>query len=250
MGSSGASEFNPATFLAGTATGGRKVLRTCSHCTFPRIGAVALHVCGECDLPQTLTIGEENEFEALGFEPHFGIDLSVAERRFYEISRALHPDRFVAAPAHVKALSMQRMGWVNDAWSRLKDPAQRREVMLRIYGEPQAAEGPRGMTAAPPAIAAEWFEVQEEAMEAAMEDPTAALKRVEAFAGLLALRAAQLEGELVALEKRFDSLAEELRGGTEGKGVLSRLRDVLREQSYLASLGRDVARLRERIPAA
>jgi molecular chaperone HscB len=252
MGSSGTSEFNRAIFLTEGSTGreARKRLKICAHCTFPRIGAVALHVCGECELPQSLAVGDENEFEALGLHPAFEIDLAVAERRFYEISRALHPDRFAGAPESVKALSMQRMGWVNDAWSRLKDPEQRREVMVRLYGGPEGGQGPRGMTAAPPAIAAEWFEVQEAAQEAAMEEPDSARKTLEDFAGALAARASELESELASLERRFDGLSEEARRAQDGALLLSRLRETLRERGYLVSLGRDVARLQERISAA
>jgi len=45
-------------------------------------------------------------FETLGLAPKFDVDLKAAESRHRELSRALHPDRYVKAPAAERRMAL------------------------------------------------------------------------------------------------------------------------------------------------
>ena len=73
-------------------------------------------------------------FSALGIEPCFDIDIGVLQERHRELSRALHPDRFVGRPASERRMALSRAIEVNEAWRRLRDPVLRAEALLASMG--------------------------------------------------------------------------------------------------------------------
>jgi molecular chaperone HscB len=73
-------------------------------------------------------------FETLGFEPHFDLDRSLLEARHRELSRSLHPDRYVGRPASERRMALSRAIDVNHALRKLQDPVQRAEVLLARRG--------------------------------------------------------------------------------------------------------------------
>lgn len=70
----------------------------------------------------------------LGIEPRFDLDLTQVAERHRELSRALHPDRFVGAPAGERRQALNKAILVNEAWRTLKDPVRRAEALLRHHG--------------------------------------------------------------------------------------------------------------------
>ena len=75
-------------------------------------------------------------FSTLGVEPAFDLDLAVLERRHRELSRELHPDRYVGRPAGERRQALGRAIEVNEAWRVLKDPIRRAEALLTLSGTP------------------------------------------------------------------------------------------------------------------
>jgi molecular chaperone HscB len=73
-------------------------------------------------------------FKTLEIEPRFDIDLASVERRHLEMSRALHPDRFVGRPASERRLALSRAIEVNEAWRTLRDPVRRAQAVLEGLG--------------------------------------------------------------------------------------------------------------------
>ncbi|HPB94325.1 MAG TPA: Fe-S protein assembly co-chaperone HscB [Polyangiaceae bacterium] len=75
-----------------------------------------------------------NPFKILELESRFDLDLDAAEHRHRELSRALHPDRFVGRPASERRLALSRAIEVNEAWRTLRDPVRRAEALLNLHG--------------------------------------------------------------------------------------------------------------------
>lgn len=73
-------------------------------------------------------------FALLGIEPTFNIDVKKMEFHYFCLQRELHPDRFVnKTPYEAKGAKMMS-AWVNNAYSKLKDPILRAAALLRIIG--------------------------------------------------------------------------------------------------------------------
>jgi curved DNA-binding protein CbpA len=82
-------------------------------------------------------------YDLLGVEP----DASRAElRTAYQLrAQLLHPDQHVGAPAERVRAANRAMSQLNDAWSVLKDPEQRRRYDLWLRnggGEDEARQEP------------------------------------------------------------------------------------------------------------
>jgi molecular chaperone HscB len=73
-------------------------------------------------------------FELLGVEPKFALDLTDLETRHRELSRVLHPDRHVGAPANERRMALSRAIEVNQAFQVLRDPVRRAEALLGRRG--------------------------------------------------------------------------------------------------------------------
>jgi molecular chaperone HscB len=71
----------------------------------------------------------------------FTLDLAELERRFRELSRHLHPDRFARAEPRERRISLDRATRLNDACRALRDWRTRAAYLLRIAGTDVFAEG-------------------------------------------------------------------------------------------------------------
>jgi molecular chaperone HscB len=99
--------------------------------------------CRACSAIQPPDRGADH-FAVLGIERRFDLDLADAERRYKELSRQLHPDRFARADAQARRASLARSVQLNDAWKTLRDPVRRAEYMLAQSGiEVGGEEGTR-----------------------------------------------------------------------------------------------------------
>ena len=75
-----------------------------------------------------------NKFEVLGVEPRFTLDAGDLERRYKELSKQLHPDRFATAPAKERLASLQASQRLNDAYRTLRAPTARAAHLLELHG--------------------------------------------------------------------------------------------------------------------
>jgi molecular chaperone HscB len=73
-------------------------------------------------------------FAILGVGPSFDLDLGAVERIHRELSRALHPDRYVGAGPSERREALARAMEVNEAWRVLRDPIRRAEALLLLEG--------------------------------------------------------------------------------------------------------------------
>jgi molecular chaperone HscB len=85
-----------------------------------------------------------DRFETLGLPRRFAVDLPDLERRYRDLSRELHPDKFATAPPAERRLALERSTGLNDAYRTLKDPLRRAAYFLELNGIRLEGEGPEG----------------------------------------------------------------------------------------------------------
>lgn len=200
---------------------------TCVECRSALTGELAPHVCAACGRPQPLAASEtgRDPFAAFGLPRRFGLDTAEAERKFYEFSRVLHPDRFVTAAPEAREDALRRMSAVNDAYRILRDPRARRERLLELESSGNAEPVP-----IPLDLSEEWFEVQ----ELLQSQPGEGRRRADALVAEVEARLERGRAEIGRMEETYDALPD--------PATLARMRQASRVGAYLESLRRDVGR--------
>ena len=118
--------------------------------------------CAACGAVQPP--GAADHFVRLGLARGFDVDLADLERRYFDLQRSLHPDRFARRSEREQALSMQQSVALNEAYGSLKEPLRRAEYLLSLAGVTVNAEN--GNLPTDPAILAEAMADREAAEEA------------------------------------------------------------------------------------
>jgi molecular chaperone HscB len=154
-------------------------------------------------------------FDVLGLSPSFDLRPEVLERRYRDLQRALHPDRFATAAATERRASLARAVTVNDAYRTLRDELKRAELLIVRHGG-DTSERP---AQADPALLMEVMELRE-----ALQDTKAGNDTV-ARARLVAEVSAKKDDATRTLR---EALAQAARGDQAGRdraaAALSRLR--------------------------
>jgi molecular chaperone HscB len=75
-----------------------------------------------------------DHFAVFGLPESYALDPDDLERRFHELSRKLHPDRFVKAAPRERVQALQAATALNDAYKVLKDPVKRAEHVIARRG--------------------------------------------------------------------------------------------------------------------
>lgn len=160
-------------------------------------------------------------------------DDATLTRRFHELSRRFHPDRFGTADAATQTVALQNAALVNNAYRTLRDPFARAEYLLRRERgtRPDDAKNQKP----PQELFAQVLELQEALMEyqeAHMEDDAPTLARLRP----------RLEAAKSEFGAAYDAMAERLRGlfarydsaaGVDREKVLDELTQVVGTRGYL-----------------
>jgi molecular chaperone HscB len=202
----------------------------CISCGKPAAQQLA---CSGCGVVQPLS-REPDYFTLFSLPRQLGIDTADLERRYYALSRTLHPDLFHGRPPAEQQSSLRATALVNRAYRTLRDETQRALYWLKLHGDALGRDNER----VPPALAARVFEVQEaldELREARRSGAAAPLESV-----VRETRAA-LAAELAGQEERLRSAFAASDGnGKDPAASLAELKRVLAELHYLRTLVRDV----------
>jgi molecular chaperone HscB len=146
---------------------------------------VTCAACGAIQPPDR----SADHFQVLGAERRFAQDLDALERRYKELTRVLHPDRFARADARARRASLARSVQLNDAWRTLRDPVKRAEYLLSLEGIEVGSEdgttrtdarGERQRVPVPPALLMEVLELREGLAEARAAGDSARVARLTA----------------------------------------------------------------------
>lgn len=198
--------------------------------------------CRSCDAIQALP--QDTDYLAvLGLPPHPGVDVTELDRRYYELSRKLHPDRYQTRGVDEQRASVQATALLNAAHKTLRDVEARGRYWLARSGDSLGREN----QSVPPRLAAYVFDVQEKLGElrAAVNGSASALRS----------ELVETQRELAErVDRQRTALSDLLRGwpvedaaappsltpDERGPAALRELKGVLSELSYLRTLDRDL----------
>lgn len=166
-------------------------------------------------------------YEIFGIEPKLALDVSDLQRRFYELSRAWHPDRHARSGAEALANAEQATATLNDAWRVLRDPVARAEYVLKTAGFDIGEQRGRDV---PPELLEEVFELNM-ALEEARDGDAGAKAQV-------ATALAKFEALLAETDATRDALFA-AHDAAPGQETLANLRSLLNRRKYLQNLVRD-----------
>jgi molecular chaperone HscB len=129
-------------------------------------------------------------FATLGIARSFDVDLAAVEKVHRELSRALHPDRYVGAPPSERRASLGKAVEVNEAWRIVRDPIRRADALLALLGVPVGESAPNK---ADPEFLMDMLEQREALAEAKAARDLEAVRRM---AGAIQERARAVEAVL------------------------------------------------------
>ena len=167
-------------------------------------------------------------YELLGIPRSLNVSLDALQQRYYELSRQLHPDRFMQAPEAERQRALDRSSALNDAYRTLKDPIKRAQYLLRLEGFDIGEQRSQDV---PPKLLEEVFELNMALEEMRGGDASARPQLEEAeknFADILG-------GSSVLLETLFRQYDD-----SRSRDVLGEIRDVLNRRKYIQNLVSEV----------
>lgn len=169
-------------------------------------------------------------YELFGIPRALNLALDGLQARFYELSRQLHPDRFMQKPEAERERALDMSSALNDAYRTLKDPIKRAQHLLALEGFEVAEQRSKDV---PPELLEEVFQLNMALEELRSGDASARseLTAAEAnFAGLLR----GVDGELDTDFKRYDQ--------SQSRDILARIRGALNRRKYIQNLVNEVQR--------
>lgn len=95
--------------------------------------------CAACDAVQPP--GQVDHFTRLGIAREFRVDGAEVDRKYFDLQRRLHPDRFATRTPRERALSQQQATSLNAAYEVVKDPLRRADCLLKLASDEVLAEG-------------------------------------------------------------------------------------------------------------
>ena len=174
-----------------------------------------------------------NYFEFFSLERKLGVDGDVLQKRFYELSRQWHPDRFSRKSAQEQAQALEATSILNDGYRTLKDPVKRAEYLLTEEGFPIGEQRSRDV---PPELLEEVFELNMALEELKSGDESARPQLEDAKRNFVDLRAG-VDEELEKLFRKYDAAESQ---SETAKQALHEIRGALNRRRYIENLIRDV----------
>jgi molecular chaperone HscB len=177
--------------------------------------------CHYCDSIQAPT---PDYFRFFGLEQKLDLDPDALQKRFYELSRQLHPDRYTRRSEVEKQYSLEGTAILNDAYRVLRDPVQRAEYVLKRNGFESTVERNRNVA---PELLEEVFELNMAVEELHAGDESARPQLEAARDKFLGLRT-ELDQSLAEVFRGYDA--------SPGKEKLEPIRVLLDRRKYIQNL--------------
>jgi molecular chaperone HscB len=196
-------------------------------------------ICAECGAPLAAPL---DCFSAVGIPRRLTIDLDELERRYHELSRKIHPDRFASKGPKMRDASLRATATLTRSYRTLRDPVSRGLYWLELSDEKLAENNKR----VPPELAELVFEVQEQLAEMQISDPEEAHDRATEIAARRIELQFKMDENLAELERHFAKWNEP----ADEKMLTLELKTILSNIAYLRTLIRDVDRALENSKAA
>ena len=179
-------------------------------------------------------------FEVFGLPRKLGIDVDELQRRFYELSRRVHPDFFQSATPAEQGGSLEWSALINRAYRTLRDLVSRSEYLIQLEEGRETREGDTGIKPqAPKDMLEEMLEIQEALEEAKADglDEASRHRLREERVRLMERRAAE-EASLVALAREWDAVVDP---NDDRQKLLERMKQALAVRAYLNTVVNDLS---------
>lgn len=213
----------------------------CWHCQSEVAGE---YFCERCVKVQPVS-KDTDYFTCLGFPRRLLVDPRKLEAKFYELSRAFHPDFYQNKSETEQAISLANAATLNTAYRTLRDPIQRTEYLLGL----EAGSVKEIRTSPPADLFEEILELQDTLDEYRSIDRKSEKGR-QLFATLLSNqrtleeRKQSIETQLQRLSVEWDALQDcgEATSQTraERDRLLKEMRDLLSHRTYVNNIVSDL----------
>ncbi len=182
-----------------------------------------------------MPILSKNFYAFFGLDPKLRLDLEALQKRFYELSRVWHPDRFTRKSASEQAEALEATAILNNGYRTLRDPVRRAEYLLTEEGFPIAEQRSKDV---PPELLEEVFDLNMALEELKSGDDSARPQLETARQNFLDMRAG-VDTELEKLFSKFDAAEPQ---SETAQQALHEVRGALNRRRYIDNLIRDVDR--------
>jgi molecular chaperone HscB len=182
-----------------------------------------------------MPILSRNFFQFFGLEPKLRLDADALQKRFYELSRQWHPDKFSRKSPTEQAEALEATSILNDGYRTLKDPVKRAEYLLKEEGFPIGEQRSKDV---PPELLEEVFELNMMLEELKSGDADARGQLESARANFAKLQN-DVDHQLESLFGKYDAAVPE---SDTAKQALHEVRGLLNRRRYIDNLLRDVDR--------
>lgn len=174
-------------------------------------------------------------FEFFGLERKLNLDSDSLQKRFYELSRQWHPDRFTRKSFEEQQQALEATSILNDGYRTLRDPVKRAEYLLAEEGFPIGEQRSKDV---PADLLEEVFELNMSLEELKSGDDSVRPQLESAKTHFISMRSG-VDHNLENLFEKYDS-SEAL--SETAKQALHEIRGLLNRRRYIENLVRDVDR--------
>jgi molecular chaperone HscB len=213
----------------------------CWHCQSEVAGE---YFCERCVKVQPVS-KETDYFTCLGFPRRLTIDSDKLEEKFYELSRAFHPDFYQNKSETERSISLGNAATLNTAYRTLRDPIRRAEYLLDLE-----AGAVKEIRTSPPAdLFEEILELQETLEEYRSSDPSSQTgkqlrDKLLQEQQTLEQRQRAMETQLHNLFTDWDMLQDRgeatSQARTERDRLLKQMREILSNRTYVNNIVNDL----------
>jgi molecular chaperone HscB len=161
-----------------------------------------------------------NYFELYGLSPAFATDATVVKKKYYELSRLYHPDRFAQAGDHERAEALRMAALNNDAYKTLSSADATMAYILKLHELLEDEE----KYSLPPAFLMEMMDLNEAISEYEMEPENDTLRN-QAISNIDE-QTTQWQEEVTPLTTQYDA-------GNHSNELLLKIKDYYFRKKYL-----------------
>ena len=214
----------------------------CWHCQSEVSGE---YFCERCVKVQPVS-KELDYFTCLDLPRRLTIDQHQLEAKFYELSRAFHPDFYQNKSTAEQTISLGNSAMLNTAYRTLRDPIERAEYLLGLE-----AGAVKEIRNSPPAdLFEEILELQDTLNEYRTADRTSEAEatlraKIQSERSTLEQRQRDMEATLQQLFIQWDSLQDQGQATDQARverdRLLKQMRENLSNRTYVKNIVKDLA---------
>jgi molecular chaperone HscB len=195
---------------------------SCWRCGEQESGSLFCRYCNSLQQPTP------DYFTFLELPHKLGLDTADLQRKFYSMSRMLHPDKYTRATDREREYSLEATAILNDGYRILRDPVMRAEYVLKEQGFDIGEQRSKDV---PPELLEEVFDLNLALDELRSGDDQVLPLLEHSRAHFDELRSG-VDSELETEFRAHDAAAD-----AEGRtAVLQRIRSILNRRRYISNL--------------